>query len=569
MPGKLFVRVATWLLLPFILAVLLLGPHHHTSVYASSMPALAGRVVDSYGQAVWRAEVLLYVDEEAAHCAKAESQRDGGFVLDLPGTEMDALRLVVSHPQFHPTEWQAGRDDLESLRDGSAVRLPDVVMERRLTAGFWIAVLTFVGILALIATGRLHSTMAALLGVAVVLGVSLVGRPISEGLFILDFEQAIEYVDFGVIFLVMGMMIVVGIIEETGIFQWMAYQAYRLSRGRVWLLVIILMLLTSVASALLDNVTTMLLVAPITLQIALTLGVDPLSLLVPEMLASNVGGISTLIGTPTNILIGSYAGMAFNDFLSNLTPGVLMAQVALSLYVLLFYRKDYRAAGAAASPALLERLRENARITQPEKLRRAGVVFLLILALFVFGEQVHLEPAVTAILGAVATLLVVRADIQEMLRVVDWTTLMFFIALFIVVGAIQEVGLISYIAAGLGYVVGENLLLATLLTSWATALLCLAIPTIPLAAALLPVVGFLTDGIPGAKNNVLYYGLSVGSALGANMSLVGATNNLVTAGIAQRAGYPITYARFLKVGLPAALVTMAVGTLWLLIRFYF
>jgi Na+/H+ antiporter NhaD/arsenite permease-like protein len=399
-----------------------------------------------------------------------------------------------------------------------------------------------------------------------VLGISLISGAIGEELFIVGFEQAIEYVDFDVIFLVLGMMIIVGTIERTGIFQWMAYQAYRLSGGWIWLLAVILMLLTSVASALLDNVTTMLLVAPITIQIALTLEVDPLSLLIPEMLASNVGGISTLIGTPNNILIGSYADLGFNDFLRNLTPGVLLVQVALTLYVILVYRKRYQAASKMASPALLARLKENARITQPDILRKVGGVFVGILLLFVLGEQVHLVPAVTAMIGAAVTLLVVRTDVEEMLQVVDWATLLFFIALFMVVGAIQEVGLISFIASGIHHLVAGNLLAATLVTIWATALLCLLIPTIPLTAALLPVVGFLSQNLPGA-GKVLFYSLSMGSALGANNSLIGAANNMVTAGIAERAGYPITYRRFIKVGFPAAVLTLIVGTLWILIRF--
>ena len=177
------------------------------------------------------------------------------------------------------------------------------------------------------------------------LGVSrrTVGRIIAEfrkqGIF--DFERAPQYVDLDVIFLVMGMMIVIGIIEGTGIFQWLAYQAYRLSRGRAWLLVTVLIIIASVPSALLDNVTTMLLMNPMTLQIALALGVNLLSLLLPEVLAFNVGGISTLIGIPTNILIGSYTDIYFNDFLSNLMPGVLLAQAALTFYVLVIYRKEY------------------------------------------------------------------------------------------------------------------------------------------------------------------------------------------------------------------------------------
>jgi len=569
--GREVMRSLRWtagpLLLLLGLAILLWAAARHAPALASGGPALAGRVLDFQQQPVRRARVTLYLNGEEEPYTEADSQEDGVFVVDLPTEGVNAVRLVITHPHFYPTTWEAMWEDLQRLHDGSAIRLPDILLRRRLTAGFWVATLTFVGMLALIATERLHGTMAALLGVAIVLGVSLVGRPISEGLFIFDFEQAIEYVDFNVIFLVMGMMIVIGVIEETGIFQWLAYQAYRLSGGRIWLLVTILMLLTSISSALLDNVTTMLLVAPITLQIGLTLGVDPLALLIPEVLASNVGGISTLIGTPTNILIGSYADITFNDFLGNLTPGVLMAQAALTLYVLLLFRKEYRAASRMASPALLAQLAENARITRPGRLRKAGGVFLGVIALFVLGEQFHLVPAVTAILGAVAMLLIVRADIQEMLKVVDWTTLMFFIALFIVVGAIQEVGLISFIAAGLSTVIGGSTTTAVLVVVWASALFSTVIANIPFTAAMLPIVGFLSSTLPGAGNKVLFYSLSIGSAMGGNGSLIGASANLVTAGIAERAGYPITYRAFLKVGFPALLITVAVGTLWLFIRF--
>jgi Na+/H+ antiporter NhaD/arsenite permease-like protein len=464
-------------------------------------------------------------------------------------------------------EYHLDTESVATLNEGGSVRLPDIELTRRLTPGFWVATLSFALILGLIALEKLHKTTAALLGVALVLGVSFVGGALNPDLFIFDFERALEYVDFDVIFLVMGMMIVIAVIEETGIFQWLAYQAYRLSRGKIWLLVTILMLITSVASALLDNVTTMLLMAPITIQIALTLGLNPLSLLIPETLASNVGGISTLIGTPTNILIGSYAGLGFNDFVINLTPGVLMAQVVLTLYVVLRYRKEYQAASSRLSDAMRERLRESGRITQPQKLLKAGVIFVVMLAFFVFGDAIHLVPAVTAIIGAVAMLLWVAPDIEEMLQVVDWTTLMFFIALFIAVGALQEVGLISLIASAIGNLVGGNLTATILVLVWSAVILSGVIDNIPFAATMLPVVAFLTRTVPGAESGVLWYGLSVGAAMGGNSTLIGASPNLVTAGIAERAGYRITYIEFLKVGFPATIITATVGVLWLFIRF--
>lgn len=168
------------------------------------------------------------------------------------------------------------------------------------------------------------------------------GPLVNPNIFILDFETALQYVDFDVMFLVTGMMIVIGILETMGIFQWMAYQGYRFSLSRAWLLVTILLVITSVASAMLDNVTTMLLMTPMTLEIALVLGIDPLSVILPEVLGPNIGGITTLVGTPTNILIGSYADIGFGDFLINLTPGVALAQAALTIYVLFIHRRQYR-----------------------------------------------------------------------------------------------------------------------------------------------------------------------------------------------------------------------------------
>jgi Na+/H+ antiporter NhaD/arsenite permease-like protein len=536
--------------------------------------SLTGRVLDTTGTPVDGAEVTLFINgdlvEREEEGAQTESALDGAFVLDLPPEVIgsaETLALKISRPHFSSIEWQATEQDLARINRGESLRLADMTIERRITPGFWIAALTFVAILALVALDKLHTTMAALLGVAIILGVSSVGGAVNPDFFVFDFERALEYVNFDVIFLVMGMMIVIGVIEETGIFQWLAYQAYRLSGGRAWLLVTILMMLTAVASALLDNVTTMLLMTPITIQIALAIQVNPLSLLIPEVLASNIGGISTLIGTPTNILIGAYAGLSFNDFLTNLTPGVLMALVVLTGYILIRYRAQFLKRGSGLSETLLERLRESGRITQPDKLRMSGFIFAIMLILFVAGERIHLAPAVVAIIGAVAMLLWVAPDIESMLKVVDWTTLVFFISLFIVVGAIQEVGVISLIATAIGELVGDNLTAATMVVVWSSALLSGVIANIPFTAAMLPVIGYLTATIPGASNNVLYYSLSIGSAMGGNGTLIGASANLVAAGIAERAGYRITYGTFFKIGFPAMILTVSVGSLWLLFWF--
>jgi Na+/H+ antiporter NhaD/arsenite permease-like protein len=530
--------------------------------------SVSGRLLDPLGEAIHEAEVGALVNGESEPAAKAASQHDGSFLLDLPQNDYKGVALEITRPHFRTQEIHLEPAKVAQLNAGGSVRLDDIELERTVSLGFWVATLSFVLVLVLIALEKMHKTTAALLGAAVVLGFSFIGGTINPGFYIYSFEQALSYVDFDVIFLVMGMMIVIAVIEETGIFQWMAYQAYRMSAGRLWLLVAILIVITAVASALLDNVTTMLLMAPITIQIALTVGLNPLALLIPEALASNVGGISTLIGTPTNILIGAYAGLGFNDFLINLTPGVVVALIALTLYVIIRYSKEYREAGSRLSEAMRERLKESGRITEPRRLRKAGIIFGAMLVLFVTGDAFHLDPAVTAIMGAVAMLIWVTPDVEEMLKVVDWTTLVFFIALFISVGALQEVGLISLIAMGISNLVGSNLILATLVVIWSAALLSGVIDNIPFTATMLPVIDFLTRTIPGAGSNVLWYGLSIGSAMGGNSTLIGASPNLVTAGISERAGYKISYMNWLKVGLPAMLITVVIGTIWLLIRFF-
>ncbi len=546
------------------LAVLLSGTN---VVGADGLGSVAGRVLEEGGAPVAGAEVVL-VDDNGNVLAAAETQEDGSFVLDIEEEiSSGELTLRVEHAHFVELAFVPNDSMTGSIVRGEALRLPDFTLARRITAGFWVATVTFIAVLVLIALERLHSTTAALLGTTVVLIASFVLTPLWPDLFIFDFEQALHYVDWEVIFLVMGMMIVVGIIEGTGIFQWLAYWAYRLSRGRAWLLVIILMVITGVASALLDNVTTMLLVTPITLQIALAMGINPLSLLIPEVLASNVTGIATLIGTPTNIMIGSYASITFNDFLQHQTIGVLMAMIALVIYVELLYLKEFKAASANVSAVLAEKLRENSRITDPQTLIKSGLVFGVMMVFFITGESFHLVPAVTALAGATILLLWLDLEIDRLLKAVDWTTLMFFIALFVVVGAIQEVGLISFIAQWVAGLIGENLVVAMLAVVWLSALLSTVVASIPFTAAMLPVVGFLMATVPGAESKVLFYGLSIGTAMGGNGSLIGSSSNLVTAGIAERAGFPITYWDFLRVGFPSMIVTVVIGCLWLLIHF--
>ena len=529
---------------------------------------VAGRLIDAQGVPVVDGHVTLGAPgDEAEPLGETESAPDGSWLIWLDEVPEGELELNISRPHFESVSAELDLSAAAPDSDTSVISHGETVMVRRVTVAFWIATAIFLLVLILIALEILHSTTAALVGISLVFVSSALGVIAFPDLYIFDLERALTYINWEVIFLVMAMMIIIAVIEGTGIFQWTTFQAYRLSRGRSWLLVLILMLVTAVASALLDNFTTMLLMTPISLQIGLALGINPLALIIPEILASNIGGISTLIGTPTNILIGAHAGIGFNDFLANQTVGVVIALMASGLYVIFHFRIEWKKTGSGISETLYETLQKNARIRDREALWKSGVVFLAVLLGFIFGEKYHIVPAVPALVGAAWLLVWLKPDIHKMIGHVDWTTLVFFMALFMVVGAVQEVGMISLIADGISQLVGTNLNLAIFVMVIGVGLLSMVIANIPLAASMLPVVDFLSGSIPGANGKALYYALSMGSAMGGNGTLVGGEANLVTAGITSQAGLRITFKEFFKVGVPVTLITLVIGYVWLVIRF--
>ncbi|HSM56769.1 MAG TPA: SLC13 family permease [Candidatus Sulfomarinibacteraceae bacterium] len=561
------IRLALTLL---VATVILLGALQRA---AGAQPAdgddfvISGQLVNIENQPVVEAHVAALDAATEEIVAETESQDDGTWSLEMAEPPQQPLTILIERPHYEPFSYQMTQRDLMQLAANGTFRLEEIGLSRRVSIGFWAAAAIFLAMLLTIALEKLHSTTAALAGLSAVFLVTFVGGQFNPDLYIFDFERALTYINWEVIFLLIGMMIIIAIIEHTGIFQWTAFQAYRLSGGRTWLLVLILMAITAVASALLDNFTTMLLMTPISLQIGLALGINPLALIIPEILASNVGGISTLIGTPTNILIGAYAGIGFSDFLINQTVGVLLALALMGAYVLFHYRQEWRKGGNTISPALYERLKKNAAIEEPGNLRRAGLVFVLVLAGFIIGEQYHVVPAVPALIGATILLIWLRPDVPAMIKAVDWTTLVFFMALFMVVGAIQEVGVISVVAQRVSRLVGDSLVLSIFVLVFGVGTLSTLVANIPLAASLLPVVEFLTGSVPGAHSKALYYALSMGAAMGGNGFLIGAEANLVTAGITEQAGTPISFGEFLRIGLPVTYLTLLAGFLWLMLWF--
>jgi Na+/H+ antiporter NhaD/arsenite permease-like protein len=375
-------------------------------------------------------------------------------------------------------------------------------------------------------------------------------------------ERAFEEIDFNVIFLLAGMMILAAIIRKTGVFGWLAVRAARLAGGDPYRLLVVLSVITAVASAFLDNVTTVVLVGPITLFLAARMGISPFPFIVSEILASNIGGASTLIGDPPNILIGSAADLGFGDFLVNMAP---LSALLLVLYLVaarwLFFGQ--LTVDQERRESLLA-LDERQMITDPRLLRSSVLVLGLTLVGFVFATTLHLEPATVALAGAILLMVVAREDPHEVLREVEWPTLFFFIGLFMLVAGVIEIGLIDAVADGITTLTGGVLAPTTILIMWASAALSGVIDNIPYTATMIPVVAQLASG---HETDALWWGLAIGADLGGNATIIGASANVILASMAEREGHKITFGAFLRYGLLVTLGSMIVATAYVWVRY--
>ncbi len=413
--------------------------------------------------------------------------------------------------------------------------------------GLAIFVITY----AFIATERIHKTLAALAG-----GIAMVL------LGILTQEEAFEAIDFNVIFLLAGMMILAGIVRKTGVFGWLAVRAARFAGGDGYRVLVVMSVITAVASAFLDNVTTVVLVGPITLFLAASLGMSAFPLIVSEILASNIGGMATLIGDPPNILIGSAAGLDFATFLVNMAP--------LSIFLMILYliaaRWMFRGQ-LGTDPDLrdaLLALDESEMIVHPGLLRSSLIVLGGTMIGFLIHGLVGLEPATIALTGAVVLMIVAREDPHEVLQEVEWPTLFFFIGLFMLVAGLIEIGLIEAVADAIVAVTGGALEATAILVLWVSTILSGVIDNIPYTATMIPVVDQLSEG---HESNVLWWALAIGADLGGNMTIIGASANVVLASMAEREGHPITFGAFLRYGLPVTIGTVLISTVYLWVRY--
>jgi len=433
---------------------------------------------------------------------------------------------------------------------------------------FFISVSIFVLVFAAISLRWMHETAAALLGASAVWLVHYIGGSFFPALHIIDFEESMAFVDWNVIWLIMGMMIFMAMFSETGAINWVAFRTFRLAKGNAWLLMMSLVILTGVLSAFLNDVTAILLIVPLSIEIAQTVGIHPFAFVIPEVLASNIGGAATIIGDPPSTIVGSHLGLSFVEYLVNMAPIAILCMIPLVIIISIFYRRELAGAKEKFSPALIAQLEEDARITDVPLLRKAGLVGLLMVVLFFTGDFFGGIPAsVIALSGAAILVAWVKPDVHRMLLEVDWTTLIFFIGIFIIVGGLEATEVIAWIAGIIGNLAGDNLSLATVLMVWIPGIASGIIANIPFTVASLPIADFLSAAIPGAENMVLYWSLILGADLGGNSTFVGSAPNIVAVGLLGQAGYRLSFGRFMRDGVPVTVATLIMATVWLLIRY--
>ncbi|MBP1912362.1 ArsB/NhaD family transporter [Thermococcus stetteri] len=415
-----------------------------------------------------------------------------------------------------------------------------------------IALVIFIGVYGFIMSERIHRTVAAMVGASLVLLINIV-----------PWEKVPKYLDLDTILLLAGMMVVVNVARESGLFEYIAIKTAKLSKGSPMKVLLLFSVVTAVVSAFLDNVTTVLLLTPMLLYITKRMDVNPIPFLLSEVFASNIGGTATLIGDPPNIMIGSAAGLSFNEFLFNMGPIALVDLFATVGIIYLAYRAEMNAhkENEEGIRMTIMSLDENDAIRDPVLFKKSITVLVGVIIGFFFHDRLGVEPAVIALTGASVLLLWSGASPEHALEKVEWATLFFFGGLFIIVGSLVETGAIAQIANWMvSHIHSEGE--AVLVISWFSAFSSAVVDNIPFTATMIPLIKAM-----GTQLNTypLWWALSLGACLGGNGTAIGASANVVVIGIAHREGIRITFGDFLKVGMAIMVTTVAIGTaiIWL------
>jgi Na+/H+ antiporter NhaD/arsenite permease-like protein len=423
-----------------------------------------------------------------------------------------------------------------------------------------VAITVFVVAYVLIATDRVDKTVVALCGAAIVAALGVVD---SDDVF---FSRETG-IDWDVIFLLFGMMVIVSVLRLTGVFEYIAIWAAKRAKGSPLRIMILLVLVTAFASALLDNVTTVLLIAPVTLLVCDRLDIRAAPFLIAEVFASNIGGAATLVGDPPNIIIASRAGLTFNDFLIHTLPVVVIVMAIFVAILPRLFRGSFEVASERVADVMS--LEEREAIRDPALLIKCGVVLAAVFAAFIAHSALHIAPSIVALLGAGVLILITRRDRSEYLSGVEWETLLFFAGLFVMIGALVKTGVISELARVATEATGGNALLTVMLILGVSAPLSGVIDNIPYVATMAPIVAELTANLHGdIHQNVLWWALALGADFGGNLTAIGASANVVMLGIALRSDSPISFWEFTRKGLVVTVMSIGVAALYLWLRYF-
>lgn len=415
-----------------------------------------------------------------------------------------------------------------------------------------IAVAVFLIVILLIISERVHRTAAAMAGAMVLI---LTG--------VMSADKALSYIDFNTIGVLVGMMIFVAIVRRSGMFEYIAVRAAKAVHGDPWKIMVAFTLITAVLSAILDNVTTVLLVGPMSIAIARMLKIDPVPFLMGQILASNVGGTATLIGDPPNIMIGSAAHLSFMDFLENTGFAVLFILVVLILLMKIVYEKKIEL--GTVDTGAIEKLDPSKSITNRALMKKGIIVLICVIVGFMFHDKLGIESSVIALTAAAVMLIIGREDVNEAIQDVEWTTILFFMSLFVVVSGLTETGIIKELASKIIDATNGHPMVTMLLLLWASALLSSILDNIPFVATLIPLIlAMQADGIDVTS---FWWAISLGACLGGNGTMIGASANVVLSDISTKHGYPITFKSYLKVGMPFMLLSIVIATVFLVVKF--
>lgn len=415
-----------------------------------------------------------------------------------------------------------------------------------------IAVAVFLIVILLIISERVHRTAAAMAGAMVLI---LTG--------VMSADKALSYIDFNTIGVLVGMMIFVAIVRRSGMFEYIAVRAAKAVHGDPWKIMVAFTLITAVLSAILDNVTTVLLVGPMSIAIARMLKIDPVPFLMGQILASNVGGTATLIGDPPNIMIGSAAHLSFMDFLENTGFAVLFILVVLILLMKIVYEKKIEL--GTVDTGAIEKLDPSKSITNRALMRKGIIVLICVIVGFMFHDKLGIESSVIALTAAAVMLIIGREDVNEAIQDVEWTTILFFMSLFVVVGGLTETGIIKELASKIINATDGHPMVTMLVLLWASALLSSILDNIPFVATLIPLI--LAMQADGMDVTSFWWAISLGACLGGNGTMIGASANVVLSDISTKHGYPITFKSYLKVGMPFMLLSIVISTVFLVVKF--